>query len=146
MSLAGLLSEAAPLYLPWEHFTGINNFEDSSCRFPDQECLDCRGPDLNSPCDWKILGDPRDNDRSAQIGSHRREFNVTRQKDKVIASKAVTNGGVGKTALPKGYYVLDVVAIRTQTVVEGKWKVLVEQDLQETCLTAGGRCAATWAA
>ncbi len=52
----------------------------------------------------------------------------------------------GKTSLSKDYDVLNIIAARTQTVIQGKRKVLIEQDLHETCFTAGGKCAATCAA
>jgi hypothetical protein len=42
--------------------------------------------------------------------------------------------------------VLHFHAFRPQAIVERKGEVLVQEDLQDACRTAGGKCAATWAA
>jgi hypothetical protein len=53
---------------------------------------------------------------------------------------------IGRAAPPKGDDVLRVLAFRRQPSVQRKGEVLIQENLQDAWRTAGGTCAATWAA
>lgn len=68
------------------------------------------------------------------------------QEQHVFVEEAPPDLLVGCTPQAQRDDVLDVFAISLEAAVQREGKVLVEQDLQDAWRTAGGRCAATWAA
>ena len=73
------------------------------------------------------------------------ELGVVGEEHEFIRHQPLPDGRVRNPALPEDNDVLGVMPGCAEPVVEGKREILVEQYLH-AALTAGGRCAATWAA
>lgn len=74
------------------------------------------------------------------------EVFVLGQEQEVLLDESVSNSPIGRAAPPESDDVLDVLAFRGQPSVQREGKVLIQEDLQEAWRTAGGTCAAMWAA
>jgi hypothetical protein len=74
------------------------------------------------------------------------EVFVLSQEREVRLDKPVSDTPIGGASLPKRDDVLRVLAFRCEPSVQRKGEVLIQENLQDAWRTAGGTCAATWAA
>ena len=73
------------------------------------------------------------------------ELGVVGEEHEFLCHQPLPDRRIRNPALTEDDDVLDVIPGCTEPVVEGKREVLVEQYLH-AAFTAGGSCAATWAA
>jgi len=85
-------------------------------------------------------------DHERVSGFAEQEVFVLGQKQEVLLDKPVFDTSIGRSAPPKRDDVLRVLAFRRQPSVQRKGEVLIQENLQDAWRTAGGTCAATWAA
>jgi len=133
-------------YLPGDQLTGIEQIEELSGGALREIALNGIEPDLNSLRDGPALPYLRDDDRGPVVEGDVGELRILGEKDQVLCLEPTADRGIRQTTLAQNDDMLDVVTRLLQPVVEGKGEVLVKEDFHEACRTAGGRCAATWAA
>ena len=96
-------------------------------------------PDLYSLLDWKPLSDTRNDDFATVIGCHIFKFGILRQKNEFLLFDTFPKFRVSNAALTENDNMLDIITFRAKPMVERKRKILIQQDLQDACSTAGGK-------
>lgn len=104
-----------------------------------QECLERTEPDINSLLNGKILRYPRDDHDGSAIGGHILELSVLSEEEQLFACEALPDLKVGNSPLIELNDMLNVVTISAGAMIEWQREILIEQNLHEATLTAGGR-------
>lgn len=89
--------------------------------------------------DRKPLSDTRNDDSATVASRHILKFCVMREKYHILLSKTLSQLYVPDSSLSKNDNMLHIIPLSVKPMVEWERKILIQQDLQEACSTAGGR-------
>ncbi len=130
---------------PGDDLTSRKKVEKLSSGGVCREALNCLAPDFYSLLDRKALAYTRDDDGRSAVDWHGLKLGILRQKYEIFFGQAFADVRIGKPSFSKDDDMLGLNPRSPQMVVERERKVLIEENFQTTCWTAGGRWAATWA-
>ena len=103
-------------------------------------------PDFNSSLNGGILPDTRNGNFGRIIRSDICKFGVLGQENNILSDQTFQNFGIFYAALSEDNDVFRIISRRPEPMIERQRKVLIQENLQECCSTAGGTCSATCAA
>ena len=132
--------------LPRNDPSVLQQIKKSLDRLANNKFLESIEPDVHPSLNGQVLSNTRNDHDPSNITGYVFEFRALSQKEDLFSFKSFPYLRILDPTLAKHNDVFGFMTRSPQPMIELQRKVLIQQNLQEACFTAGGICSATCAA